>query len=112
MPRNGDANAAWPATPYVTQRALRPAGQHGVVSMALAARSSSSSPRAGTLCVEDHPVTYQGYTYPHGKIAYIAGRGPAPAVMIHPNYAGAKQCVRCHSCPRAGARRSALLRAS
>ena len=66
VPRNGDANAAWPATPYVTQRPLRPAEQHGVVSMTLTARSSSSSPRAGTLCVEDHPVTYEGYTRARG----------------------------------------------
>ena len=41
--------------------------------------------------MEDFPVTFEGYTYPHGKIAYIAGRDPVPVVMIHPNYAGAKQ---------------------
>ena len=43
------------------------------------------------LIVEDFPVTYEGHTYPHGKIAYIAGAGPKPVVMVHPNYAGAKQ---------------------
>ena len=55
------------------------------------AGSGSVSVPDGVLVVEDFPLTYEGYTYPHGKIAYIAGAGPKPVVMIHPNYAGAKQ---------------------
>jgi len=45
----------------------------------------------GDLVVENFPITYEGYTYTHGAIAYIKGRPPAPVVMVNPNYAGVKQ---------------------
>jgi dienelactone hydrolase len=43
------------------------------------------------LVVEKFPVTFEGYTYPHGRIAYVKGRAPRPVVLVHPNYAGLKQ---------------------
>ena len=76
---------AWPSIQYKTQRLLQP----GPITMVPVA--GGVSPPDGVLCVEDFPVTHEGYTYPHGKIAYVSGRGPVPVVMIHPNYAGAKQ---------------------
>ena len=45
----------------------------------------------GRLIVERMPITYEGYTYEHGHIAYIEGAGPKPVVIVHPNYAGLKQ---------------------
>jgi len=37
------------------------------------------------------PLTFEGHTYPHSRIAYVKGRPPAPVVLVHPNYAGLKQ---------------------
>lgn len=45
----------------------------------------------GDLIVEEFPITYDGYTYPFGRIAYIKGRPPAPVVLVHHNYSGLKQ---------------------
>jgi len=45
----------------------------------------------GDLLVEEFPVSLDGYTYPHGRIAYIKGRPPAPVILVHHNYAGLKQ---------------------
>ena len=45
----------------------------------------------GELVVEPFPVTCGGYTYPHGRIAYIRGAAPAPVVLVHHNYAGCKE---------------------
>lgn len=45
----------------------------------------------GDLVVEEFPITYDGYTYPYGRIAYVKGRPPAPVVLVHHNYAGLKQ---------------------
>lgn len=45
----------------------------------------------GGLVVEVFPITYDGYTYAHGRIAYMKGRQPAPVILVHPNYAGLKQ---------------------
>eukprot|EP00747_Dinoflagellata_sp_TGD_P215436 gnl/TRDRNA2_/TRDRNA2_88132_c0_seq1.p1 gnl/TRDRNA2_/TRDRNA2_88132_c0~~gnl/TRDRNA2_/TRDRNA2_88132_c0_seq1.p1 ORF type:complete len:364 (-),score=57.84 gnl/TRDRNA2_/TRDRNA2_88132_c0_seq1:228-1319(-) len=45
----------------------------------------------GDLVVEDFPLTYEGYTYRRSRIAYVKGRGPVPAVIVHHNYAGLKQ---------------------
>jgi dienelactone hydrolase len=83
------ATAAWPARPYIPQPGLQP----GPVRMvpASSAGAAAGPPVSGVLCLEDFPITYEGYTYPHGKIAYVSGRGPTPVVMVHPNYAGAKQ---------------------
>ena len=47
--------------------------------------------KPGDLVVEEFPITFGGYTYPHGRIAYISGRGPRPVVLVHHNYAGLKQ---------------------
>lgn len=69
----GDAEP--PAVPYHTPRCLQP--------VATAAD--------GDLVVEEFPITYDGYTYRYGRVAYIRGRPPAPVVLVHPNYAGLKQ---------------------
>ena len=91
---DGDFEGAWPTSTYSTQRFLRPGSR---LSMVQTAGASASVPVPdGVLVVEDFPVTYEGYTYPHGKIAYIAGAEPKPVVMIHPNYAGAKQYASKH----------------
>ena len=45
----------------------------------------------GDLVVERFPVIFEGYTYPHGRIAYVKGRPPRPVVLVHSNYAGLKQ---------------------
>eukprot|EP01052_Picozoa_sp_SAG31_P010291 SAG31_NODE_559_length_14152_cov_2.923219_4_plen_178_part_00 len=72
---NDDGNA------YVTQPECQPAPAqvHGVVS------------EGGRLIVEPFPLTFDGYTYKHGHIAYIEGRPPAPVIQVHHNYAGLKQ---------------------
>lgn len=44
-----------------------------------------------SLVIEPLSVTFKGVTYPHGKIAYVRGRAPAPVVLVHHNYAGLKQ---------------------
>eukprot|EP00440_Ansanella_granifera_P040116 gb/GFBE01043514.1/.p1 GENE.gb/GFBE01043514.1/~~gb/GFBE01043514.1/.p1 ORF type:complete len:353 (+),score=56.34 gb/GFBE01043514.1/:1-1059(+) len=49
------------------------------------------SAQDGDLVVEEFPLTYEDYTYPHSRIAYIKGRGPVPVVLVHHNYAGLKQ---------------------
>ena len=85
---DGDFEEAWPTSAYATQRCLQPGSK---LAMVPTAGSGSVAVPDGVLVVEDFPLTYEGYTYPHGKIAYIAGAGPKPVVMIHPNYAGAKQ---------------------
>jgi dienelactone hydrolase len=41
--------------------------------------------------VEQFPLTFGGYTYRHGVIAYVRGRAPAPVILVHHNYAGLKQ---------------------
>mmetsp|Transcript_102385 Transcript_102385/g.298521 ORF Transcript_102385/g.298521 Transcript_102385/m.298521 type:complete len:330 (+) Transcript_102385:59-1048(+) len=64
-----------PAVPYQTPRCLRP--------------NPSAGP--GEVVVESFPITYDGYTYKHGHIAYVKGRPPAPVVLVHHNYAGLKQ---------------------
>lgn len=45
----------------------------------------------GELVCERFPVTFEGYTYKYSTIAYVKGRGPAPVVLINPNYCGLKQ---------------------
>lgn len=64
--------------PYRTLCFLRPA-------------ATAASGSDGDLVIENFPITYEGYTYTHGAIAYVKGRPPAPVVMINPNYAGLKQ---------------------
>jgi len=66
-----------PAVPYQTPKCLLP--------------SPTAASSEGGLVVESFPITWAGYTYSHGKIAYIKGRPPAPVILIQPNYAGAKQ---------------------
>ncbi|CAK9032663.1 unnamed protein product [Durusdinium trenchii] len=63
--------------PYVTPQSLK------------AVPKEKAKP--GDLVVEEFPITFGGYTYPHGRIAYISGRGPRPVVLVHHNYAGLKQ---------------------
>jgi dienelactone hydrolase len=41
--------------------------------------------------VEPFPLTFEGYTYAHGHIAYVEGRPPAPVIQVQHNYAGLKQ---------------------
>ena len=45
----------------------------------------------GRLILESFPLTFEGYTYAHGHIAYIEGRPPAPVIQVQHNYAGLKQ---------------------
>jgi len=45
----------------------------------------------GDLVVDAFPLSFEGHTYPHSRIAYVRGRPPAPVVLVHPNYAGLKQ---------------------
>eukprot|EP01051_Picozoa_sp_SAG22_P002588 SAG22_NODE_117_length_19289_cov_12.242574_8_plen_372_part_00 len=90
-----------PEQEYATPRWLRPDGaasarvQVPQASTAASSSSSSSSPGSESvparLIVERMPITYEGYTYQHGHIAYIEGAGPKPVVIVHPNYAGLKQ---------------------
>eukprot|EP00040_Diaphanoeca_grandis_P033371 m.204371 g.204371 ORF g.204371 m.204371 type:complete len:357 (+) comp32884_c3_seq7:450-1520(+) len=44
-----------------------------------------------TVICKSFPLTFEGYTYAHGKIAYLTDRPPAPIVIVHHNYAGLKQ---------------------
>jgi hypothetical protein len=46
---------------------------------------------SGRLIIESFPLTFEGYTYKHGHIAYVEGRPPAPAIQVQHNYAGLKQ---------------------
>lgn len=64
---------------YVTQLGLVPVP------------TSSGSTSEGQLVVESFPLTFDGYLYKHGYIAYVKGRPPAPVVLVHHNYAGLKQ---------------------
>lgn len=45
----------------------------------------------GDLVVEEFPISFDGYDYIHGRIAYIVGSAPAPVILVHHNYAGLKQ---------------------
>ena len=45
----------------------------------------------GDLVVEDFPITFEGYTYKYGRIAYVKGRDPRPVILVHHNYCGLKQ---------------------
>lgn len=47
--------------------------------------------KPGDLIVEEFPITFEGYTYKYGRIAYIKGRGPRPVILVHHNYCGLKQ---------------------
>jgi len=69
-------DAELPEKPYRTPSCLRPV--------------ATASAGEG-LVVENFPITFEGYTYAHGRIAYCKGRPPAPVVLVHPNYAGLKQ---------------------
>ena len=42
------------------------------------------------LVIESVTLNYEDYEYT-GYIAYVAGRPPAPVVLVHHNYAGLKQ---------------------
>ena len=41
--------------------------------------------------MEEFPISFDGYDYIHGRIAYIVGSAPAPVILVHHNYAGLKQ---------------------
>jgi hypothetical protein len=77
----------YPEDEYATPDWLRPGsadhGGHGVTAVGTAGESAAE----GRLVVERMPITYEGYTYPHGHIAYIEGAGPKPVVLVHPNCA-------------------------
>eukprot|EP00658_Telonema_sp_P-2_P035972 TRINITY_DN26090_c0_g1_i2.p1 TRINITY_DN26090_c0_g1~~TRINITY_DN26090_c0_g1_i2.p1 ORF type:complete len:265 (-),score=63.06 TRINITY_DN26090_c0_g1_i2:144-938(-) len=45
----------------------------------------------GDLVMETLGVEFEGEAYPHTKIAYIKHNLPKPMVLVHHNYAGAKQ---------------------
>ena len=74
----------YPEEEYVTPPWLKP------LRMTPAAATTGADAE-GRLIVERMPITYEGYTYQHGHIAYIEGAGPKPVVLVHPNYAGLKQ---------------------
>lgn len=76
----GPDTAEAPTLPYRTPRCLRPT-----------AVASQAAIPDGTLIIENFSVTFEGHTYPHGRIAYVTGRPPAPVVFVHHNYAGLKQ---------------------
>ena len=42
------------------------------------------------------PVFPAGYTYAHGRVAYVKGRPPAPVILVHPNYAGCSAAYELH----------------
>ena len=65
------------ASGYETQEHLRPVPAAQAIT--------------GDLVVEDFPITFEGYTYPHGRIAFVKGSSPAPVILVHHNYAGCKQ---------------------
>ena len=41
--------------------------------------------------MEEFPITFEGYTYKYGRIAYVKGRDPRPVILVHHNYCGLKQ---------------------
>lgn len=65
------------ASGYKTQDHLQPA--------------PASEAADGDLVVEEFPISFGGYTYPHGRIAYVKGRQPTPVILVHHNYAGCKR---------------------
>ena len=74
----------YPEDEYETPQWLRPGPTNGLKMVPTAAASAPQ----GRLIVERMPITYEGYTYQHGHIAYIEGAGPKPVILVHPNYAG------------------------
>jgi len=47
--------------------------------------------KPGDLIVEEFPITFGGYCYKFGRIAYVKGRDPRPVILVHHNYCGLKQ---------------------
>ena len=47
--------------------------------------------KKGDLIVEEFPISFDGYKYIYGRIAYLHGSAPAPVILVHHNYAGLKQ---------------------
>ena len=47
--------------------------------------------KEGDLVVEEFPISFGGYDYIYGRIAYVVGNSPAPVILVHHNYAGLKQ---------------------
>lgn len=73
-----------PSEPYQTRQHLLPSARGQSL---LEAQATN----AGELVIEEFPLSYNGYTYTHSRIAYVTGRGPVPVVLVYPNYAGLKQ---------------------
>ena len=82
---NDDGNA------YVTQPACRPGPGTRAPPLLRAAGAAGGGSGGGRLIVESFPLTFDGYTYRHGHIAYVEGRPPAPVIQVQHNYAGLKQ---------------------
>ena len=76
---------------YVSQPTLQPGVHTLPLLQTVGAAGSSSSGIAGRLIIESFPLTFEGYTYKHGHIAYVEGRPPAPVIQVQHNYAGLKQ---------------------
>lgn len=79
-----------PSVGYITPGHLR-AGAPCQAGSLVPLPAASGVAGQGRLVIEEFPVTFDGYTYRHSRIAYISGRAPCPLVLIHPNYAGLKQ---------------------
>ena len=75
---------------YVQQPGLRHGAPAPLRSVG-AAGGGGGGYDSGRLIIESFPLTFDGYTYKHGTIAYIEGRPPAPVIQVQHNYAGLKQ---------------------
>ena len=53
--------------------------------------SFGAEAKPGDLIVEEFPITFGGYCYKFGRIAYVKGRDPRPVILVHHNYCGLKQ---------------------
>lgn len=74
---------------YHTQPHCVPGSTYGASPLTAAPAAGVST--EGRLIVESFPLTFEGYTYAHGHIAYVEGRPPAPVIQVQHNYAGLKQ---------------------
>lgn len=64
---------------------------HDVVPDPKSWSSFGAEAKPGDLIVEEFPITFGGYCYKFGRIAYVKGRDPRPVILVHHNYCGLKQ---------------------
>ena len=72
---------------YVQQPGLRHGAPAPLLRAVPAAGGGGGGYDSGRLIIESFPLTFDGYTYKHGTIAYIEGRPPAPVIQVQHNCA-------------------------